>query len=78
MPFTTLTSKGQVVIPAKIRKDMKVKEGTKFYVEERGDEIVLRPVTPQYLKKIAGVLPTKGKLSRALLQERAKDKERED
>jgi AbrB family looped-hinge helix DNA binding protein len=77
MPITIVTSKGQVVIPSKIRKHLGVKKGTRLYVEERDNEIVFRPVTPQYLKKLAGILPTKGKLSQRLLEERAKDKARE-
>jgi len=40
--------------------------------------LILRPITPEYLDKIAGILKTKGKLSKALLKERAKDKEMEN
>ena len=77
MTTTIVTSKGQIVIPSKIRHRLKIKRGTKLYIEERGDELVLKAVTPAYFEKIAGVLQTKGKLSRILLEERAKDKERE-
>jgi AbrB family looped-hinge helix DNA binding protein len=78
MTTTVVTTKGQIVIPSEIRRKLNIKKGTKFYVEERGDEIVLKPITPEYFKKIAGILQTKGKLSKALLDERAKDRERED
>jgi len=78
MPTTVVTTKGQVVIPAKIRQRLNIKKGTRLYIEERGDELILRPVTPAYLDRIAGVLHTKGKLSRALLEERAKDRKKED
>ena len=78
MTTTIVTTKGQIVIPSEIRRKLNIKKGTKLYVEERGDEIVLKPITPEYFKKIAGILQTKGKLSKALLDERAKDKERED
>lgn len=77
MATTVVTTKGQVVIPSKIRRKHNIKKGTKLYVEERGDEIILKPVTPAYFEKLAGILPTKGKLSKALLQERSADKERE-
>ncbi len=77
MTTTIVTTKGQIVIPSKIRQRMKIKRGTKLYIEERGNELVLKPVTPEYFQRIAGVLPTKGKLSKSLLEERAKDKERE-
>jgi AbrB family looped-hinge helix DNA binding protein len=77
MATTVVTTKGQVVIPSKIRRKYNIKRGTKLYIEERGEEIVLKPVTPEYFEKLAGILPTKGKLSKALLRERSADKERE-
>ena len=77
MTTTVVTTKGQIVIPSKIRQRLKIKRGTKLYIEERGDELILKPVTPEYFEKIAGILPTKGKLSKALLEERAKDKGKE-
>ena len=77
MATTVVTTKGQVVIPSKIRRKHNIKKGTRLYVEERADEIILKPVTPAYFEKLAGILPTKGRLSKTLLNERAADKERE-
>jgi AbrB family looped-hinge helix DNA binding protein len=77
MTITVVTSKGQIVIPSKLRRKLKITQGTKLYIEERGEEIILKPVTPDYVDKIAGVLKTKGKLSKALLKERVRDKLRE-
>lgn len=77
MPTTVVTTKGQVVIPAKIRRKLNIRKGTRLYIEERGNELILKPVTPAYLEKIAGVLQTKGKLSKALLEERARDRKKE-
>lgn len=77
MMITIVTTKGQIVIPAKIRRRLNIKRGTKLYIEERDDELVIKAVTPGYFEKMAGILQTKGKLSKALLAERAKDKERE-
>ena len=76
MTTTVVTTKGQIVIPSKIRRRLNIKKGTKLYIEEKGDELVIKPVTPEYFERMAGILPTKGKLSQALLEERAKDKER--
>jgi AbrB family looped-hinge helix DNA binding protein len=78
MPDTTVvTTKGQIVIPSRIRRKYDIKKGTKLYVEERGEYIVLKPITEEYFEKLAGILPTKGKLSKALLRERQDKKERE-
>jgi AbrB family looped-hinge helix DNA binding protein len=77
MTTAVITAKGQIVIPSKIRKRLNIKRGSRLYIEERGDELILKPVTPGYFEQIAGVLLTKGKLSKALLKERIKDKQRE-
>lgn len=77
MAVTVVTTKGQIVIPSKVRRRFNIKKGTKLYIEERENELVLKPVTPEYFKKIAGILPTKGKLSKALLEERSRDREKE-
>ncbi len=42
MQVTKLSSKGQVVIPEKIREDMKV--GTPFIVTKKGNLIILKEV----------------------------------
>ncbi len=78
MTTTIVTAKGQIVIPSRIRRKMNIEQGTKLYIEERGDELVLKPVTPDYLEKLSGVLKTEGKLSKALLKERAQENFRKE
>lgn len=77
MTTTIVTTKGQIVIPSSIRRRMNIKKGMRLYIEERGDEIILKAVTSMYFENIAGLLQTKGKLSKALLSERIKDREKE-
>jgi AbrB family looped-hinge helix DNA binding protein len=78
MNVAIVTTKGQIVIPAKIRKRLKIKKGTKIYIEEKNNELVLKPVTGQYFGKLAGVLETRGNLSKKLLAARAEDKVKEE
>jgi len=77
MPFTTITTKGQVVIPASVRTHYHIEPGAKFYVEERGPEIVLKPVSKEHFLRLAGVLKTQGRLTRGLLASRGRDEDRE-
>jgi len=77
MITASMTSEGQVVIPTKIRQKCNIKKGTRFFVEERNNEIILRPIRAESFEEIPGILPTGGKLSRMLLEERRKDKEKE-
>lgn len=73
---TYATVKGQIVIPASLRRKYGIKNGTKIIITDIGDAIVLKPVTEQYLKNLQGSLKGKGGL-KMLLEERARDKERE-
>jgi AbrB family looped-hinge helix DNA binding protein len=73
---TYATVKGQIVIPAALRRKYGIKNGTKIIVTDTGDAIVLKPVTEQYLKNLQGSLKGKGGL-KILSEERRKDKERE-
>ena len=78
MTTTRVTSKGQIVIPSIIRRHLNITKGTKFCVLEQDDKIVLQPLTRDYFEKAAGILGSKGKLTAALLHDRAKEKARED
>jgi AbrB family looped-hinge helix DNA binding protein len=73
---TYSTVKGQIVIPAALRRKYGIKKGTKIIVTDIGDSINLKPVTEQYLKNMQGSLKGKGAL-KVLIDERHKDKERE-
>ena len=78
MNTAIVTTKGQIVIPSKIRRRHNIKSGTKLCILEKGDQILLQPLTDEYFEKMAGILNTKGKLTKTLLEERARDKELEE
>jgi AbrB family looped-hinge helix DNA binding protein len=73
---TYATVKGQIVIPATLRRKYGIKNGTKIIVTDVGGAIVLKPVTEQYIRSLQGSLKGKGGL-KTLMDERRKDKERE-
>ena len=43
--FTTVSSKGQLVIPAAIRESLGIEPGTRVSIRQEGDELILRPQT---------------------------------
>jgi AbrB family looped-hinge helix DNA binding protein len=55
--MVTVTSKGQLVIPSKLRKKLGIHKGTKVSVTEEGNHLVLRPLTPAYIHSLRGMLP---------------------
>ena len=72
-----ITVKGQIVIPAELRRKYGITPNTRIAIVDTGNEIILRPITEQYLKKLQGSLKGSGALD-VLLEERQKDRERED
>ena len=78
METSIVTIKGQMVVPAKIRKKLGIKKGTKVAIIENQDSFTVRPLDKKYFEQFAGILPAKGKASKVLLEERRKDREHED
>ena len=72
---TYISTKGQLVIPAKLRRKYGIKPGTRIQVIDRGNQIVLQPITEEYIRKLRGSLKG-GNALRVLEEERRKDKER--
>jgi AbrB family looped-hinge helix DNA binding protein len=70
-----VTSKGQLVIPSKLRRKFGIKPGTmvNFFEEEDGIKII--PLTPEVISSNKGFLGTKGKLLKALMEEKKKERE---
>ena len=73
-----VTSKGQLVVPARLRRKYGIKAGTRVRFVERDREIVLQPVTRQYIRSVCGLLAETGPATPDLLKERARDKQREE
>jgi AbrB family looped-hinge helix DNA binding protein len=62
--MTKLSTKGQIVLPLRIRNSRAWNSGMEFTVEEMGDGILLRPISalpPSSLDMVAGCLRYKGK-----------------
>lgn len=50
------TTKGQVVIPLRLRKQFDIEDGTKAVVQATPDGILLKPVTAALIKRGRGIL----------------------
>ena len=74
MEKSVVTVKGQIVIPSKLRRRFGIKKGTQVSLYEKNGEIVIKPITDEYIRSMAGITGTKGKLLKALKEERAKER----
>ena len=73
--MVTFTTKGQVVIPARLRKEMQLEPGTRASVEKTKDGILLRPVTCNAIDELQGAFAEPG--GRSLKEEWAEYKREE-
>jgi AbrB family looped-hinge helix DNA binding protein len=78
METSYVTTKGQLVVPAKLRRKLGIKPGTKVCFVERGNEILFQPVTKEYIRSMCGMLKSETSATEELLEERARDKKREE
>lgn len=70
-----VTTKGQLVIPSKMRRKYGIKPGTRINFFEEKDGIKIIPVTPEIIDTNKGFLGTGGKLLKALMEEKKKERE---
>ena len=73
---TIATQKGQIVIPADLRRKYGIKAGTRIQIEDEGDRIVLYPVTRKHIQRLRGVMKGSGALA-VLEEERRRELERD-
>ena len=53
----TFTSKGQLVVPAELRRKHRIEAGTRVrFLEDSFGRIVLQPITEEYVDRVMGCL----------------------
>jgi AbrB family looped-hinge helix DNA binding protein len=73
METVRVLAKGQVVIPAAIRKKYGIQPGCEIQIIEYGNLLYLVPPSKDAVKEAKGCLPPTPSLSGELLRERKKD-----
>ena len=76
-----VTSKGQLVVPSRIRRRFGIKPGTRINFVEEGDRIIFQPVTKEYINSFCGIFkqkPGEKSVVQEHLEERRAEKEKED
>jgi AbrB family looped-hinge helix DNA binding protein len=53
---TRLSSKGQIVIPERVRNDLGLKEGDQFVVIGEGDAVILKAIIPPKIEQFGTLL----------------------
>ena len=76
MEVVKSTVKGQILIPAILRKKYHIERGTTLKIYEENDRIILEPQRKYPIVQGRGILKTQGKILKALIKERQEEAER--
>jgi AbrB family looped-hinge helix DNA binding protein len=68
---TKMSSKGQVVIPEKIRKRLKLKAGDQFVVVGEKDVVILKAISPPSMEDFDGIIAEARRQARSSGMKRA-------
>jgi AbrB family looped-hinge helix DNA binding protein len=71
---STVTTKGQLVIPSKLRRKYSIKEGTQVAFVEQENRLVLQPLTPEFIRSLRGSLKGEPSALKALLGDRKRER----
>ena len=78
METSVLTSKGQLLIPKKLRAKYGITRGVKIILEETENGVLIIPMNKQYFKSFKGILKGSGNLSEEMKQMKEEEKKIEE
>ena len=78
MAVVRTSGKGQVVIPAEIRKRTGIRAGDQVSVQEQDGVIVIVPVAKDPMRALRGILKGRPSFVRALMKSREEERRREE
>lgn len=70
----TVTSKGQLVIPARLRRRFGIRRGTLVSFLEEDGRLILQPVTSEFIRGLRGSLKGEPSALKALLEDRKRER----
>ena len=71
---SVVTTKGQLVIPARLRRRYGIKKGTLIAFAEDDGRIIVQPVTREFIRGLRGSLQGEPSALDALLDERKRER----
>jgi AbrB family looped-hinge helix DNA binding protein len=77
MSVVTTSSRGQIVIPRDVRKQLRIGPGKKVLIRTEGDRAILFPLPDDPVDHFCGIFQKGTSLTKALLAERGKERARE-
>jgi AbrB family looped-hinge helix DNA binding protein len=70
---STVTTKGQLVIPSKLRRKYSIRKGTRVAFLEEENRLILQPLTPEFIRSLRGSLKGEPSALKSLLEDRERE-----
>ncbi|MCU1299558.1 MAG: AbrB/MazE/SpoVT family DNA-binding protein [Acidobacteriaceae bacterium] len=74
--FTIVSSKGQIVIPSALREKLRIRTGTRLAIRSENNQLVLQPITEQFIDSLLGCCKGEGSLVELREREHRVEKDR--
>ncbi len=78
METSILTTKGQLLIPKRIRNKYGIKSGVKVIFEETEKGVVIRAMDEEYFNSFRGIIKSSGNLKEEMRKMKEEEKRLED
>lgn len=78
METSILTTKGQLLIPKRLRTKYGIKSGVKVIFEETKDGLVIKPMDEHYFESLAGILKSSLPSTNEYMKMKQEEKELEE
>jgi AbrB family looped-hinge helix DNA binding protein len=72
---STVTSKGQLVIPSRLRRKLGIRKGTRVAFVEQDQYLIVQPLTRDFIRSLQGSLKRGPSALKVLLRERKRERE---
>ncbi len=72
---STVTTKGQLVIPSKLRRKFGIRKGTQVAFVEEDHRLILQPLTPEFIRSLRGSLKGDPSPLKFLLDDRKRERD---
>ncbi len=69
-----VSSKGQLVIPARLRRQLGIRKGTRVSFSVQDGRLIVRPITAEFIRSLRGSLKGGPSALDYLLKERQRDR----
>ena len=75
MEISVMTNKRRIVVPARIWRKLGISKGIKVSFIQQNGKLMIQPLDKSYFESLAGILGTKGKMMKSLMDDKKSERQ---